>query len=160
MRAAMLMCAAALVLMGCETKQDTGTLMGAIAGGVIGNQFGKGGGRVASTFAGAVIGGIVGNEIGRSLDTRDRQLAQQAEYDAWERGPVRPPGTLAEPGQWALRRGHPREILPARCPRLPRLRAQGLYRRATPDDAWHGLPQSRWHLEPRRGLMQPETVRG
>ena len=54
MRAAMLMCAAALVLMGCETKQDTGTLMGAIAGGVIGNQFGKGGGRVASTFAGAV----------------------------------------------------------------------------------------------------------
>ena len=86
MRPALLMCAAALVLMGCETKQDTGTLMGAIAGGVIGNQFGKGSGRVASTFAGAVIGGIVGNEIGRSLDARDRQLAQQAEYDAWERG--------------------------------------------------------------------------
>jgi surface antigen len=87
MRPAILVCTAALVLMGCETKQDTGTLMGAIAGGVIGNQFGKGGGRVASTFAGAVIGGIVGNEIGRSLDARDRQLAQQAEYDAWERGP-------------------------------------------------------------------------
>jgi predicted lipid-binding transport protein (Tim44 family) len=67
MRPAMLMCAAVLVLMGCETKQDSGTLMGAIAGGVIGNQFGKGGGRVASTFAGAVIGGIVGNEIGRSM---------------------------------------------------------------------------------------------
>ena len=91
MRAAMLMCAAALVLMGCETKQDSGTLVGAIAGGVIGNQFGKGGGRVASTFAGAVIGGIVGNEIGRSLDQRDRELARQAEYDAWETGPPRQP---------------------------------------------------------------------
>jgi surface antigen len=76
----------ALLGAGCETKQDTGTLVGAVAGGVIGNQFGKGGGRVASTMIGAVVGGIVGNEIGRSLDVRDRQLAQQAEIDAWERG--------------------------------------------------------------------------
>ena len=28
----------------------------------------------------------VGNEIGRSLDARDRELARQAELDAWERG--------------------------------------------------------------------------
>ena len=67
-------------------KQDSGTVVGAIAGGVIGNQFGRGGGRVASTLAGAVVGGIVGNEIGRSLDVRDRELARQAEIDAWERG--------------------------------------------------------------------------
>jgi surface antigen len=38
-----------------------------------------------------VVGGIVGNEIGRSLDQRDRELARQAEYDAWERGPARQP---------------------------------------------------------------------
>jgi surface antigen len=69
------------------SKQDSGTVVGAIAGGVIGNQFGKGGGKVASTLAGAVIGGIAGNEIGRSLDARDRELARQAEFDAWERGP-------------------------------------------------------------------------
>ena len=49
----------AAVLAACETKQDSGT----------------------------VVGGIVGNEIGRQLDVRDRQLAQQAEMDAWERGP-------------------------------------------------------------------------
>ncbi len=88
MRFALLLVAlvAPLALMGCESKQDTGTVVGAVAGGVLGNQFGRGGGRVASTMVGAVIGGIVGNEIGRSLDQRDRALAQQAEMDAWERG--------------------------------------------------------------------------
>lgn len=78
---------ASLALVACESKQDGGTVVGAIAGGVIGNQFGRGGGKVAATLAGAVVGGIVGNEIGRGLDARDRELARQAEYDAWERGP-------------------------------------------------------------------------
>src|SRR5262245_24501111 len=87
MRPAIIFCAVALALAGCETKQDGGTLVGAIAGGVIGNQFGKGSGRVAATVAGAVVGGIIGNEIGRKLDARDRELAQRAEYDAWDRGP-------------------------------------------------------------------------
>ena len=32
------------------------------------------------------VGGIIGNEIGRSLDERDRLLAQQTEFDALERG--------------------------------------------------------------------------
>jgi surface antigen len=86
--------AATLAMAACGpdvSNQDTGTVVGAIAGGVLGNQFGKGGGKVASTLAGAVVGGIVGNEIGRSLDQRDRELARQAEYDAWERGPARQP---------------------------------------------------------------------
>jgi surface antigen len=73
-------------LSACATKEDTGTLAGAVVGGIIGNQFGKGSGKVAATFAGAVIGGIVGNEIGRKLDARDRELARQAEFEAWERG--------------------------------------------------------------------------
>ena len=77
----------AAALAACESKQDSGTVVGAIAGGVIGNQFGKGAGKAVATVAGAVVGGIVGNEIGRQLDVRDRQLAQQAEMDAWERGP-------------------------------------------------------------------------
>jgi surface antigen len=83
--------AASVAFMGCETNQDTGTVAGAVIGGIVGNQFGSGGGRVAATIAGAVVGGIVGNEIGRKLDDRDRRLAQEAEYDAWERGaPGRP----------------------------------------------------------------------
>jgi surface antigen len=78
-------------LAACETKQEGGTAIGAITGGIIGNQFGKGRGKVAATLAGAVIGGIVGNSIGRDLDARDRELAREAEYDAWERGsPGRP----------------------------------------------------------------------
>ncbi|MGE3064747.1 MAG: RT0821/Lpp0805 family surface protein [Hyphomicrobiaceae bacterium] len=87
-----LLCAAfalALGLGACSSENpnaDAGTVVGAVAGGIIGNQFGKGGGRVASTMAGAVVGGIVGNEMGRRLDERDRMLAQQAEYDALDHG--------------------------------------------------------------------------
>jgi surface antigen len=57
-----------------------------VAGGLIGSGFGKGKGNILATAAGAVIGGVIGNEIGRSLDERDRILAQQAEFDALERG--------------------------------------------------------------------------
>ncbi|MDX2204588.1 MAG: RT0821/Lpp0805 family surface protein [Hyphomicrobiaceae bacterium] len=81
---------AALPVAGCSgpnANQDTGTIAGAVLGGIVGNQFGKGGGKVAATMAGAVVGGIVGNEIGRKLDDRDRMLAREAEYEAWERGP-------------------------------------------------------------------------
>ncbi len=79
-----------LALAGCgpdgPTKADTGLAVGAVAGGILGNQFGKGTGNVAATALGAVIGGIVGSEIGRSMDQQDRMMAQQAEYDALERG--------------------------------------------------------------------------
>lgn len=68
------------------SKADTGLAVGALAGGILGNQVGKGGGRVAATAIGAVLGGIVGSEIGRSMDATDRMLAQQAEYEAFERG--------------------------------------------------------------------------
>lgn len=37
--------------------------VGAIAGGVIGNQFGRGNGRVAATAVGAVVGGIIGGNL-------------------------------------------------------------------------------------------------
>lgn len=76
-------------------KADTGLVVGAVAGGLLGNQFGKGGGRVAATAIGAVVGGIVGSEIGKSMDQQDRMLAQQAEYDAFERG------TAGQPRRWS-----------------------------------------------------------
>lgn len=40
-----------------------GTAIGAIAGGVLGNQVGKGDGRKAATVAGAVAGGAIGHEV-------------------------------------------------------------------------------------------------
>lgn len=42
---------------------NTGTIVGAIVGGALGNQVGKGDGRKAATVAGAVIGGMVGREV-------------------------------------------------------------------------------------------------
>ena len=57
-----------------------------MAGGILGNQVGKGTGNIAATALGAVVGGIVGSEIGRSLDAQDRRLAQDAEFEALERG--------------------------------------------------------------------------
>lgn len=76
-------------LAACSPGNNEGgsTVAGAVLGGIVGNQFGKGGGKVAATIAGAAIGGIVGNEIGRKLDERDRILAREAEFEAWERGP-------------------------------------------------------------------------
>ena len=80
---------------GSETpKSDAGLVLGGVAGGIVGNQIGKGRGNVLATVAGAVVGGIVGSEIGRGMDQRDRELAQQAEFDALERG------SSGAPRQW------------------------------------------------------------
>jgi surface antigen len=90
LRFLMVMPIAAVLLQGCggegPNKADTGLVLGGVAGGIVGNQIGKGRGNVLATVAGAVVGGIVGSEIGRSMDERDRQLAQEAEFDALERG--------------------------------------------------------------------------
>ena len=52
------------LLMGCgpegPNKADTGMVVGAVAGGILGNQVGGGSGKVLATVAGAVVGGIVG----------------------------------------------------------------------------------------------------
>jgi outer membrane lipoprotein SlyB len=44
-------------------NQAAGTLLGAVAGGLLGNQIGSGGGRAAATILGAVGGAAVGNRI-------------------------------------------------------------------------------------------------
>jgi uncharacterized protein YcfJ len=56
----------ALSLAGCDgniTRQDVGTVGGAVAGGVIGSQFGGGNGKTAATIGGAVAGGYIGHEL-------------------------------------------------------------------------------------------------
>jgi surface antigen len=83
---------AALMLTACGpggmTRQDSGTLLGAVGGGIIGNQFGSGAGRAVATAAGVIVGGIIGSEIGRSLDEEDRRMAQEAEYYALEEAEI------------------------------------------------------------------------
>ncbi len=79
-------------------------IMGGVAGGLVGNQIGKGRGNVLATVAGAVVGGVIGSEVGRKLDQRDRELAQEAEFDALERGNSGVGAPVAQPGQRPLRR--------------------------------------------------------
>lgn len=47
-----------------------GTLIGAGAGGLIGNQIGSGSGRTAATVGGAVVGGAVGSHAGQAMTSR------------------------------------------------------------------------------------------
>ena len=76
-----------LTVAGCETREQSGTAIGAVAGGLIGSQFGGGPGeRLAAGIAGAAIGGLIGNAIGRDLDAQDRQRAYAAERVVWVEG--------------------------------------------------------------------------
>ena len=54
-----------------DNHQVAGTVIGAIAGGVIGNQFGRGSGRKLTTVAGAVGGGIAGKKIQEANQAND-----------------------------------------------------------------------------------------
>ena len=67
----------------CGTVQDVrkhtrkgeggavGIVGGAVAGGLIGNQFGKGDGKTLATVGGAVAGGFVGNEVQKKVTSKD-----------------------------------------------------------------------------------------
>jgi len=95
------------IITGCNSttvsNQNVGTAVGAVAGGVIGNQFGGGSGRTVATVVGALAGGVIGNGIGTQLDNNTRQAALAAEYNALENGqpgqPIRWQGTNGTHGQ-------------------------------------------------------------
>jgi len=53
-------------------NQFFGTLLGAGIGGLIGSQFGHGGGRTAFTVGGVLLGGAVGNSLGAAADQQER----------------------------------------------------------------------------------------
>jgi outer membrane lipoprotein SlyB len=56
---------------GSSAPMGLGAIIGGVAGGIIGHQFGAGRGNTAATIGGAVAGGLVGNEVQRST-ARDR----------------------------------------------------------------------------------------
>ena len=53
-----------------------GIVGGAVAGGLIGNQFGKGDGKTLATVGGAVAGGFVGNEVQKRVTTKEVWITQ------------------------------------------------------------------------------------
>ena len=67
-------------LAGCAdmTKQDVGTVSGGVIGGLVGSQFGKGGGQLLAIGAGAVAGAMIGSAIGKNMDETDRLKMNQA----------------------------------------------------------------------------------
>src|ERR671936_124500 len=68
-------------------RENTGTLVGAVAGGLIGSQFGGGTGeRIAAGLAGAAIGGLIGNRVGAAMDDDDKRRAYAAQMQALEAG--------------------------------------------------------------------------
>jgi outer membrane lipoprotein SlyB len=53
---------------GSGTGSTAGTIIGGVAGAVLGNQIGGGSGRAAATILGGVAGAVVGNRIGKNRD--------------------------------------------------------------------------------------------
>jgi surface antigen len=84
-----------------------GTIVGAIAGGLIGSQFGHGGGRAAATVGGVVLGGVVGNKIAGDMDCQDRQYAFRTYNQGLD-------GNIGQRYQWRDSRGHYGYFTPTR----------------------------------------------
>jgi len=77
--------AAALILAACSDagqKQTAGTVIGGVAGAVLGSQIGGGSGRLVATAIGTLAGAMIGSEIGKSLDRADQLAMAQAEQKA------------------------------------------------------------------------------
>lgn len=60
------------------SKQDIGTVSGGVIGGLVGSQFGKGGGQLLAVGAGALAGAFIGGAIGKNMDDTDRMKMNQA----------------------------------------------------------------------------------
>ena len=56
-------------------RRTVATMIGAVVGGLLGNQVGKGDGRRAATVAGAVAGGAVGNQV--AADSRPQYTTRR-----------------------------------------------------------------------------------
>ncbi|HSP26169.1 MAG TPA: hypothetical protein VLQ65_13440 [Saliniramus sp.] len=81
--------ASALALGACSPQyvgpnQSVGIVSGALIGGLAGNVVGYG--DPASTLAGAMIGGVLGGMVGADMDARDREIAYEAQYYAFDTG--------------------------------------------------------------------------
>ena len=71
---------AGISLVGCTnvSKQDVGTLSGGVIGGLVGSQFGHGGGQLLAVGAGALAGAFIGGAIGKNMDDTDKLKMNQA----------------------------------------------------------------------------------
>jgi len=83
-----------------------GTVLGAGAGALLGNQFGRGAGQVGMTVLGALAGGLLGHSVGQSLDAADQAAMTRTTQTALE---------TAQPNQplpWQGDQGHYGTVVP------------------------------------------------
>lgn len=75
----MIAVAVSVSLVGCSnmTKQDMGTVSGGVIGGLVGSQFGQGGGKILAVGVGALAGALIGGAIGKNMDETDRLKMNQ-----------------------------------------------------------------------------------
>lgn len=75
----------ATLFTGCESVQNAnntqkgaviGTATGAVIGGVLGNNLGKGGNTAAGAVIGGVVGGVAGGVIGNKMDKQAQQIEE------------------------------------------------------------------------------------
>jgi surface antigen len=108
-----------------EQNKTAGTVLGAIAGGIIGNQFGHGGGKAAATVGGVILGGALGNKIGSDIDCQDRPYAFRAYNDSFS-------GPIGRRYDWRGRRGARGYITTTR-----EYRRRGMFCRDFVETSWH-----------------------
>jgi surface antigen len=80
----------ALTAAGCSQttgpNESGGTILGALAGGLVGSQIGKGSGNAMAIIAGTMLGGAIGNSIGRGMDEEAKRQAYGAQSLALNSG--------------------------------------------------------------------------
>ena len=60
------------VLSGCANQQQKGTIIGGVAGALIGSVVGDGSGQNVAIAAGAIAGSLIGSSIGQRFDEQDQ----------------------------------------------------------------------------------------
>ena len=134
---------------GTGPKENTGTLLGAGTGALLGAAVAGGGtgNRLAGAAVGGLLGGLIGNRIGASMDDEDKQRAYAAQMDALENGPSGAPVSWRNPDSGRYGTVVPGPAYQEGRPQLPLLYPHHLYRRPPADRPRHRLPQPRRHLD-------------
>ena len=159
---------------GAGQKETIGGASGAVLGGVLGSQVGKGKGQLVAVGLGAVLGALAGSSIGRSLDEVDKMKINNTateelhtlNYGGIKLGatedqqhnparPGNPTGStgfdLVQPEYREFRCGNaPKDLSEHRWPVLPRIHTDRGYRRRVATGLWHSLSSARRNLENRQ----------
>lgn len=101
----------ALTTTGCASsvgpREESGTLLGAGTGALIGAQFGSGEGQLVAIALGTLAGALIGQDVGRTLDQADQDYMRQTAQSSLETSPSNRTSTWVNPDS-----GHSGSITP------------------------------------------------